>query len=150
MLPPWPSPLRHSHPCLSPTYTMSVFEGGFELLRPSVRPGHAFTHSTQRRTAAAGRRLTLCTYSQPWRGTARGLQSFGVCTATRVQLEGRNVPCKQCCASGLQQHLIICTKGVTAARLRLPNRVTLERVPTNWILCLRRRYAATATVTAAT
>ena len=35
-------------------------------------------------------------------------------------------------------------------RLRLPRRVTLERVPTDWyfsILCLRRRYAATATVT---
>ena len=37
MLPPQPSPLRHSHPCLSSTYTRSVFEGGFELLRPSVR-----------------------------------------------------------------------------------------------------------------
>ena len=37
MLPPRPSPLRHGHPCLSPTYTRSVFEGGFELLRPSVR-----------------------------------------------------------------------------------------------------------------
>ena len=38
-------------------------------------------------------------------------------------------------------------------RLRLPRRVTLERVPTDWyffILCLRRRYAATATFTAAT
>ena len=37
MLPSRPSPLRHSHPCLSPTYTRSVFEGRFELLRPSVR-----------------------------------------------------------------------------------------------------------------
>ena len=37
MLPPRPSPLRYSHLCLSPTYTRySVFEGGFELLRPSV------------------------------------------------------------------------------------------------------------------
>ena len=44
MLPPWPSPLRHSHPCLSPTYTRSVFEGGFEFLRPSVR-GTPTTHS---------------------------------------------------------------------------------------------------------
>ena len=43
MLPPWPSPLRHSHPCLSPTYTRSVFEGGFEFLRPSVR-GTPTTH----------------------------------------------------------------------------------------------------------
>ena len=37
MLLPRPSPPRHSHPCLSPTYTRSVFEGGFEVLRPSVR-----------------------------------------------------------------------------------------------------------------
>ena len=44
MLPPRPSPLRHSHPCLSPTYTRSVFEGGFEVLRPSVR-GMPTTHS---------------------------------------------------------------------------------------------------------
>ena len=61
----------------------------------SVRPGHA--HDTWRRTAAAGRRITLCTYLQPRRGTARGLQSFGACTATRMQLEGRNLPCKQLC-----------------------------------------------------
>ena len=32
-----PSPLRHSNPCLSPTCMGSVFEGGFEVLRPSVR-----------------------------------------------------------------------------------------------------------------
>ena len=44
MLPPRPSPLQHSHPCLSPTYTRSVFEGRFKLLRPSVR--HAFAHNT--------------------------------------------------------------------------------------------------------
>ena len=37
MLPPRPLPLRHSHPCLSPTCTRSVFEGGFKVLRPSVR-----------------------------------------------------------------------------------------------------------------
>ena len=44
MLPPWPSPLQHSLPCLSPTYTRSVFEVGFEFLRPSVR-GTPTTHS---------------------------------------------------------------------------------------------------------
>ena len=33
-----------SHPCLSPTYRRSVFEGRFVLLRPSVR--HAFVHNT--------------------------------------------------------------------------------------------------------
>ena len=37
----------------------------------------------------------LCTYLQPWRGTARGLRSFRTCTTTRMQLEGRNVPYKQ-------------------------------------------------------
>ena len=34
MLPQRASPLRHSHTCMSPTYTMSAFEGGFEVLRP--------------------------------------------------------------------------------------------------------------------
>ena len=38
-----------------------------------------------------------------------------------MQLEDRNVPCKQYCASGLQQH-IICTEEVTAVRR------TLERL----------------------
>ena len=28
----------------------------------------------------------LCTYLQPWRGTARGLRSFRTCTTTRMQL----------------------------------------------------------------
>ena len=98
MPPPWLLPLRHSHSCL---YTRSVFERKkmncdtvvihactrglsfefFFLIFASVRPGHA--HDTERRTAAAGRRITLCTYLQPRRGTARGLQSFGACTATR-------------------------------------------------------------------
>ena len=44
MLLPWPSPLRHSNPCQSPTYTKSVFEGEFEFLRLSVR-GTPKTHS---------------------------------------------------------------------------------------------------------
>ena len=112
MLPPWPLPLRHSHSCL---YTRSVFERkkmncdtvvihactrglsfeDFFLMFASVRPGHA--HDTERRTAAAGGRITLCTYLQLRRGTARGLQSFGACTATLMQLEGRNLSCKQLC-----------------------------------------------------
>ena len=117
MLPPGPSPLRH--PCLSPTYTRSMFEGGFEVLRPSVRGAPSPTTHSERLLAAARRRIILCNYLQPWRGTARGLQSFGACTATRMQLEGRNVPCKQYCASGLHQHLIICTEDVTAARRTL-------------------------------
>ena len=101
MLPPRLSPLRHSHPCLSPTYTKSVFEGRFEVFRLSVR-GTPTTHS-EGLLLRVGRPITLCTYLQPWRGTARALHTFGTRTATRMQLEGRNVPCKQYCASGLQQ-----------------------------------------------
>ena len=44
MLPPRLSPLRHSYPCLSPTYTKFVFEGRFEVFRLSVR-GTPTTHS---------------------------------------------------------------------------------------------------------
>ena len=115
---------------------------------------------------AARRRIILCTYLQPWRGTARGLQPFGAYTATRMQLEGRNVPCKNYCVWGLQQHVVICTEDVTTARrtlqsLQISSRDTTTsssssnpRTSTNWllflILCLRRRYAATAIVTAAT
>ena len=44
MLLPWPSPLRHSNPCQSPTYTRSVFESEFEFLRLFVR-GTPKTHS---------------------------------------------------------------------------------------------------------
>ena len=114
-----PSPLRHSNPCLSPTCMGSVFEGGFEVLRPSVRGTPSpTTHSEGLLLRVSA--LPCCTYYlQPWRGTARGLQSFGACTATRMQLEGRNVTRKQYCASDLQQHLIICTENVTAARCTL-------------------------------
>ena len=117
MLPPRLSPLRYSHPCPSPIYTRSIFEGIFELLRPSVRGTPSPTAS--QRTAAAGRHITLCTFLQQWRGTARGVRSFRACTATQMQLEGRNVPCKQYYGSGLQHHLIICTENVTAARRTL-------------------------------
>ena len=37
MLLPRPSPLQRSHPGTCPSYTRSVFEGRFEILRPSVR-----------------------------------------------------------------------------------------------------------------
>ena len=70
----------------------------------SVRPGYGFAHNTQRRAAAVGRHITLCTYLQSGRGTARGLQPFRVCTTTRMQLEGCNVSRKQYYgASGLQR-----------------------------------------------
>ena len=40
---------------------------------------NAVTQSTSRKTTA-GRLLALCTYLQPWRGTARVLQSLRTCT----------------------------------------------------------------------
>ena len=114
MLPPWPLPLRPSHSCL---YTRSVFERkklnsdtavvihactrglffffffflNFCVRSSGARPRHLA------KDCCCGRRITLCTYLQPRRGTARGLQSFGTCTATRMQLEGRNLPYKQLC-----------------------------------------------------
>ena len=148
MLPPRPSPLRHSHPCLSPTYTRSAFEGGFEVLRPSVRGTPSPTTHSEGLLLRVGALHCAPTYSRGVVQHVRGLQSFGACTATRMQLESRNVPCKQYyCASGLQRHIIICTEGVTAARRTLqrkgcrhflgtrpclPRRATLERVPTDW------------------
>ena len=81
-----------------------------------VLDNNAAIHNTSRRTDA-GRLITLCTYLQPWRGTARGLVSFRTCITTRIQLEGRNLACKQYCASGLQ-HLIY-TGDVTAVRRTL-------------------------------
>ena len=82
--------------------------------------------------------------------------------------EGRNVPCKQYYASGLRQHIIICTDHVTAARrtlqtLHICYRDTiassssskLERVPTDCyfyslpaasICCHRGRHRCNAVV----
>ena len=45
----------------------------------------------------AGSLPSLCTYLQPWRGTAHGLRSFRTCTTTRMHLESRSVTCKQYC-----------------------------------------------------
>ena len=60
------------------------------------------TNNTSPRTADIGPLPTLCTYLQPWRSTAHGLRSFRTRTTTQqMHLEGRNVPCKQYCASGL-------------------------------------------------
>ena len=117
------------------------------------------------KATAAGRLIVLCTYLQPWRGTARGLRSFRVCTATRMQLADRNVSCKHCCASGLQQHLI-CTEDVNVTTHVAKatdifsgglDCIFLVEQPQNecqligiLILHLRRRYAATAAATAAT
>ena len=165
MLQPRPSALRHSHPYLSPTYTRSVFEGGFELLRPSVRSTPSPTTHSEGLMLRVGALPCAPTYN---RGVVQHVAfNRGVCPATRMQLEGRHVPCKQYyCASGLQQHLIICTEDVTAPRrtlqrLQISSRDTTvsssssnPRTNANWliffILCLRRRYVATTTVTAAT
>ena len=61
---------------------------------------------------------SLCTYLQPWRSTAHSIWSFRTCTTPRMQLEGRNGPCKQYCASSLQHHTI-CPEDVTAVRRTL-------------------------------
>ena len=97
---------------------------------------NAATHNTSRRTAAAARLVALCACLQPWCCTARGLRSFGSCTNTRMQLAGRNGPCKQCCASGLQQQYLLCTEGVAAVRrtlqrLRICPRETFTSSPSS-------------------
>ena len=123
-----------------------------------VLDNNAATHNASQRTAA-GRLIALCTYLQPWRGTARGLRSFRACTTTRMQLEGRNVPCKQY-TSGLQH--VICTEDVTAVRrtlqrLQICSRDTIAsssssnpRTSANRltfsVICLRPRYAAPAAI----
>ena len=65
-------------------------------------------------------------------------------TASNNLYRGRN-----CCTTDASKATY---RYFLGTRLRLPRRVTLERVPTDWYfyLCLRRRYAATATFTAAT
>ena len=59
------------HPCLQPT--RSVFEVRFQLLRPSVRGTPSPTTLSEELLLRVGT-LPFCTYLQPWRGTARGLQ----------------------------------------------------------------------------
>ena len=78
-----------------------------------VLDNNAAPHNTSRRTAA-GRLIALCTYLELWRGTARGLRWFRTCTIRRMQLKGRNVPCKQYCTRGLQQQCH--EKGLDAFR----------------------------------
>ena len=94
-----PSPLRHSHPCMmSPTYTRSVFEGRFELLRPSVQGTPSpTTHSGGLLLLRVGSLTFLCTYLQPWRGTARGLSGLHNHTivARRPQRAMQTVLCKR-------------------------------------------------------
>ena len=139
MLPPRPSPLRHSHPCLPPTYTRSVFEGGFELLRPSVRSTPSVTTHSEVLLLQVGALSCAPTYN-------RGVVQHVVFNRLGLaQLEGRNVPCKQyyaptACNNNLYPGRNCCTPHAAKAtyryflgtRLRLPRRVTLERVPTDW------------------
>ena len=114
MLPPWPSSLRHSHPCLSPTCTRSVFEGGFEFLRPSVR-GTPTTHR-EGLLLRVGALPCAPTYN---RGVVQRVV-FNRLKIAQPHECSLQPACKQyCCASGLQQHLIICTEDVSAARRTL-------------------------------
>ena len=150
MLPPWPSPLRHSHPCLSPTcYTRSAVEGGFEFLRPSVR-GTPTTHSeglmllllrvgalpcapTYKTVAWYSTRSSIVwglhRHTNAARRPQRAMQTVLLCkrppTASKNLYRGRH-----CCTSHTAKaRYYIYFLGT---RLRLPRPVTLERVPTDW------------------
>ena len=126
MLPPWPSPLRHSHPCLSPTYTRSVFEGGSGFLRPSVRSTPT-THS-EGLLQRVGALPCAPTYN---RGVVQhavfnrlGLAQAYECSSKAATCHANSTAVQP--ASNLQQHLIICcTEDVTAARC------TLQRLHTD-------------------
>ena len=130
----------------------SVFEGGFEFLRPSVR-GTPTTHS-EGLLLRVGAIQCAPTYN---RGVVQHVVFNRLGLAQPHECSSKAATCHVnstllFCASGLQQHLIICTEDVTAVharckgyflgtRLRLSRRVTLEQVPTDiFFLCLRRRY----------
>ena len=145
MLPPWPSPLRHSHPCLFPICTRPAFEGGFEFLRSFVRCTPS-THS-EGLLLRLGALPCAPTYNLAWYSTwcsivwdlhshtnaarrpERAMQTVLLCkrppTASNNLYRGRN-----CCTT---QAANATYRYFLGTRLRLP-----------------RRYAATATVAAAT
>ena len=127
MLPPWPLPLRHSHSCL---YTRSVFErkkmnfltgwGYQKKLLENVLLGKAFSDSIRRDFWSHIRKRPL--------------------TAYNLYRE------RDCCTIHIAKATDRC---VLESRLHLPRGTS-----TNWltifILCLRRQYAATVAVAAAT
>ena len=121
MLPPWPSPVRHSHPCLPPTYRRSMFEGRLELLRPSVRGTPSPTTHSEGLLLRVGTIPCAPTYNggvvQAWSSIVSGFHNH-TNAARRPQRAMQTVLlCKR-----LQLHIIICTEDVTAARR------TLQRV----------------------
>ena len=158
MLPLWPLPLRHSHSCL---YTRSVFERKqmncdtvvihactrgcllrifFEFLRPFVR-GTPTTHSEGLLLLRVGALPCAPTYNrgvvqhvifnrlglaQPHEYSSKAAiyHANSSATSSNNLYRGRN-----CCTT----HDSKAThKYFLGTRLRLPRRVTLERVPTDW------------------
>ena len=120
MLPPWPSSLRHRHPCrLSPTYTRSVFEGGFEFLRPSVR-GTPTTHSEVLLLRVGAiiylvHLLKTVAWYSTWSSIVWGLHNH-TNAARRPQCAVQTV---LLCKRPPTASIIICTEDVTAARRTL-------------------------------
>ena len=108
---------------------------------------------------------SLCTYLQPWRSTARGLRSFRTYVSDlhnhtnasrRPQRAMQTVLCKWPLTTyNLYWERNCCTMHTAKATdvlgpiLHLP-RGTSANWLTFFILCLRRQYAATVAVTAAT
>ena len=158
MLPPWPLPLRHSHSCL---YTRSVFERKriatqpvvihactrglffefflFEFLRPFVQ-GTPTTHSeglllrvgalpcapTYNRGVVQHVVFNRLGLAQPHecRSKAAIYHANSSATSSNNLYRGRN-----CCTTHASKATY---RYFLGTRLRLPRRVTLERVSTDW------------------
>ena len=144
MLPPRPSLLEHSHPCLSPTYARSMFEGRFKLLRPSVRGTPSTTIHSEGLLLRVGTSPCASTYNcglvqhvvlivsglhnhtNAAQKPQRAMQTV-LCkrplTASNNMNRGRN----NCCTT----HVAKAKDMFSGLRLHLPRRATLERVPTD-------------------
>ena len=159
MLPPWPLPLRHSHSCL---YTRSVFERKkmnsdtavvihactrglsffyfiYLFLRPFVR-GTPTTHSeglllrvgalpcapTYNRGVVQHVVFDRLGLAQPHECSSKAAiyHTNSSATASNNLYRGRN-----CCTTDASKATY---RYFLGTRLRLPRRVTLERVPTDW------------------
>ena len=158
MLPPWPLPLRHSHSCL---HTRSVFERKkmnsdtavvvihvhedcllrifFEFLCPFVR-GTPMTHSeglllrvdalpcapTYNRGVVQHVVFNRLGLAQPHECSSKAAIYHANSSATSYNnlYRGRN-----CCTTHASKATY---RYFLGTRLRLPRRVTLERVPTDW------------------
>ena len=157
MLPPWPLRLRHSHSCL---YTRSVFERKkmnydtlvihactrglsfeefFEFLRPFVR-GTPTTHSkglllrvgalpcapTYNRGVVQYVVFNRLGLAQPHECSSKAAiyHANSSATSSNNLYRGRN-----CCTTHASKATY---RYFLGTRPRLPRRVTLERVPTDW------------------